>query len=346
MNTSNAYEEDDATAALILQLQLTDIDDVLGARKGKGKEEQDSDTDIAYELYQRELQEQHGALTDRSLGQSLARTESHDADLNSRSSSPASCPLSRSIASGEGAMPARRWARFLPFTAVSSWAGGVFKNAAGLYTSSENEMHDDMVDDEDQEGPESSAWAASRRKIPSTEKGQCTCCASWKPVTNVYQAPCGHGYCKDCLITLFQSSTIDEALFPPRCCRQVMPLPLVRQYLDSTLVQAFEQKAVEYRTSDRTYCSQSTCSAFISVENFVNESGTCTMCGFLTCTICKANAHAGDCPQDTAMQQVLEVGKEAGWQRCQTCRRLVELTIGCYHMTYVSFPPDIVVHTS
>jgi hypothetical protein len=32
---------------------------------------------------------------------------------------------------------------------------------------------------------------------------------------------------------------------------------------------------------------------------------------------------------------VLEAARENGWQRCNNCRRLVELDMGCNHMTFV-----------
>jgi hypothetical protein len=36
-----------------------------------------------------------------------------------------------------------------------------------------------------------------------------------------------------------------------------------------------------------------------------------------------------------ALQQALDAAEEHGWQRCFNCRRLVELEIGCNHITLV-----------
>jgi hypothetical protein len=38
---------------------------------------------------------------------------------------------------------------------------------------------------------------------------------------------------------------------------------------------------------------------------------------------------------------VLQTADENGWQRCYSCRRLVELDLGCNHITFVSLthPP-------
>ena len=87
------------------------------------------------------------------------------------------------------------------------------------------------------------------------------------------------------------------------------------------------------------------CSAFIRVENIENERATCPVCAEVTCTMCKAEAHTGDCPADTALQLVLDTANENGWQRCYGCRRLVELDIGCNHITYVSLIPNSSVNT-
>lgn len=58
------------------------------------------------------------------------------------------------------------------------------------------------------------------------------------------------------------------------------------------------------------------------------------MCRRTTCSICKATSHGIlDCPKDEATTAVLTAADEAGWSRCYRCRALVELTIGCYHIT-------------
>ncbi|CAJ2511441.1 Uu.00g070660.m01.CDS01 [Anthostomella pinea] len=44
-------------------------------------------------------------------------------------------------------------------------------------------------------------------------------------------------------------------------------------------------------------------------------------------------AHAGDCPQDGALQAVLDVAREERWQRCYKCFTMIELNMGCFHMT-------------
>ena len=162
---------------------------------------------------------------------------------------------------------------------------------------------------------------------------RCIACDGDTPRPDVCQTPCGHYYCRECLHTLFELSTTDETLYPPRCCRQIIPLPSAKLYLDAALIRAFEEKSIEFKSSDRTYCCQPTCSSFITSATISGEQATCAVCGTITCTICKSNAHSGDCPEDVATQQVLETARQEGWQRCYNCRRIVELDVGCNHMT-------------
>ena len=192
-------------------------------------------------------------------------------------------------------------------------------------------------DEEDIE-PEGSAWAAQRKK--QQESGalnrQCEACRDAKKYFDLVQAPCRHEYCRDCVRDLFRASLTDESLFPPKCCRMPIPLKTVGIFLNGKLKVEFEEKKVEFGTPNRTYCSRPTCSVFIKSDNVVDDTAVCPDCLAQTCTICKAEAHAGmDCPDDTALQTILELAQANGWQRCYACRRMVELDIGCNHMTYV-----------
>ncbi len=81
----------------------------------------------------------------------------------------------------------------------------------------------------------------------------------------------------------------------------------VELYLSFKLIHAFKQKSIEFRTFNRTYCSQSACSFFIALENIIDERVICTVCDTFTCTICKSNSHNNDCSKNTATQQVLDV---------------------------------------
>ena len=327
---------DDATATLILQLQNRDIEELIHANKGKSRDGEPSDADLAVATYRQELQEMSIILADRCMGRSFTQAVLSDAPL-----------LRESLAEEDAAARDRALAHRLagmdtPTAAPEMTAGCTLDERsmarlAALYISDRNDegdVLDNTMGNNSRAAPESSTSGASRQRLTTEAFRQCIACDLKKPLLDIFQTPCGHHYCQECLRTLFELSTTDETLSPPRCCRQEIPLPSVKVYLSSALIDLFNRKSIEFKTSDRTYCSQPTCSSFITSINIGGERATCTACGTCTCTICKNNAHDGDCPEDTATQQVLEMAREQGWQRCYSCRRLVELDVGCNHMVY------------
>lgn len=326
---------DPATAKLILQLHNGDIEELLHASKGKSRDDHVSDADLAITTYQKELHERSRIIADQCMARSLTQAILNDAALLGES-------LVEENAATEDRALAHRLAGLDDPSAAAEqrtagYNDGFLARLEVLYVSGRDDEGEISEDTTDANGPaeaESSAWAASRQKTPAEVYRHCIACDSKQPLFDVFQAPCGHHYCQECLRTLFELSTTDEALFPPRCCRQMIPLQFVKLYLSPTLLHNFASKSIEFKTSDRTYCCRSACSSFITSANITGERATCTACGTHVCTICKNNAHDGDCPEDTATQQVLETAQEQGWQRCYNCRRLIELDVGCNHMMY------------
>lgn len=161
-------------------------------------------------------------------------------------------------------------------------------------------------------------------------KSACIACYETKDVD--IQLPCGHKYCHDCITEMFDLATKDEDLFPPKCCSQEIELDVVINFLGPELSKRFTEKAIEFRSSNRTYCASSSCSTFIPPNALGEEVAKCPACSQRTCTICKTAAHDGGCPIDTALQQVLQTATENGWQRCFSCNQVIELTHGCNHI--------------
>lgn len=170
--------------------------------------------------------------------------------------------------------------------------------------------------------------------IDFLETGQQTCvvCSDELRARPFITAPCGHHYCKTCIGQLYDLAMKDESLFPPRCCRQPIPLGIATRMLTSGQVQKFLEKSVEFSAPNRTYCHDTSCLAFIKPDNISGEKAMCA-CGALTCVICKAAAHEGDCPKDPAYASLMAFAATEGYQTCRQCKRLVELAIGCNHMT-------------
>ena len=334
-------EVDDATANLIIQLQREDVEELQSSDKGKSRESDVSDADLAMITFQEDLRQRSAVLNDRCMSRSLAQAVITDSalltDIVAREDAIANDRLvAERLNSGEEIGSGT--AEHVGDPDVDDL---LIARLTALYVSgTEGDSHTPAANEDEQTARgESSRWAASRENTLDRALHQCASCGDHKRTFETFRAPCQHYYCQECLTELFELSTTDEMLFPPRCCRQEIPLTSVRLYLTGELVQRFQNKIVEFQTSDRTYCSRPTCSAFITPEDITGERAKCTSCFTVTCTICKGTNHDGDCPADTATQQMLEAAREQGWQRCYNCRRVVELDVGCNHMTYAFYIP-------
>ena len=164
-------------------------------------------------------------------------------------------------------------------------------------------------------------------------KQDCAACHDEKHNFDVVDVSCGHHYCRDCAVSMFKTAMADESLFPPRCCGKAVPIEVVKSFfMTPALAKEFEAKAIEFSTPDRTYCSVPSCALFIPPKQIKIDVATCT-CKHETCTMCKGNTHAGNlCPRDKVTNEVLDMGKKNGWQRCYKCSHMVEITTGCNHM--------------
>ncbi|KAG7286790.1 hypothetical protein NEMBOFW57_009106 [Staphylotrichum longicolle] len=284
---------------LALQLQLEDLEMLRKRRKGKAREGETDDFHLATQLYEAELTSSAIFASDQHMCGSIARAIRSDADLlDAISQEEEQAALDREFASrlSTGRRTAAPAARVSVKPVVDE---KLVAQLEALYMSPERHEH----------LAESSAWAASR-SAPKIR---------WRDLGPK--------------IDLFQASLSDESLFPPRCCGQPIPLDSCRAHLPAKLAGEFLAKKTEMETPNRTYCHQATCSAFISQQFIDGEVGTCVRCSKTTCVLCKRASHEGDCPHDPAAQELLRVAAENGWQRCYSCRRLVELDHGCNHMS-------------
>ncbi|KAJ6005572.1 hypothetical protein N7451_003516 [Penicillium sp. IBT 35674x] len=110
---------------------------------------------------------------------------------------------------------------------------------------------EDLVDSG--EGP--SHIGTRQRKVKCT-----SCLDKWDDIA--FSGGCGHQFCQECTRRLILS-TRSEALYPPRCCGQVIPPMVVLSALSYYELQIFSDKAVEYNTMNRVYCADPKCSDFI-----------------------------------------------------------------------------------
>ncbi|CAG9980506.1 unnamed protein product [Clonostachys byssicola] len=188
--------------------------------------------------------------------------------------------------------------------------------------------------------PKSSLVTGEGQNVTATPKKasspyDCLACCERIYYDDLTTSGCEHHYCRACLVNLFQSSFTDESLFPPKCCHKQIPFGLNLRFFSRSLRTSFNEKSIEFTTPNRTYCHIKTCSAFIPPSSIQGDKAVCRKCNWSTCTHCKGLYHAGFCPQDSATQELLRIAKQNGWQSCQSCHRIVELSTGCNHITCV-----------
>ena len=326
-----------------VQYHLQDSDELLKHDKGKQPADTLTDAQLALQLYTDELKRLQAMLSDCKMAQSIAvavMRDGNSVDEMRRAEQQAS--RDREIAremdgrSDEGDEVLDEKADH----DSDVWhEAEMLEKAAAIYMIGPEQrqprhMLEGPIEDDEDDGiiAESSTWAADRTTTKSPIKGHCVACDETMDFFDVARVPCEHEYCRGCLAHLFTLSMTDESLFPPRCCRQEIPLDRVRFFMPSELAKEFDAKYDELGTKNRTYCHDATCSTFIPRDSISDDIATCPRCTKTTCVICKAPSHSGDCPEDEALHQLVETATALQWQRCYACYRLIQLDTGCNHI--------------
>lgn len=133
---------------------------------------------------------------------------------------------------------------------------------------------------------------------------------------------------------LFEKTTVDEALFPPRCCNEIA-LADVKHVLSPELRSTFSEKSVEFCTLHRVYCATATCSKFLGAQTSQPAALRCQACSTTTCSACKGShpiEPGMTCEQGLDELKLTELAKAHGWKRCPACSRMVERSAGCNWM--------------
>jgi hypothetical protein len=164
----------------------------------------------------------------------------------------------------------------------------------------------------------------------------CDTCLEMFRTSSLFQAPCGHFYCRQCLRDLTEAAIRDEGLFPLRCCGQKFIVEQFLQHLPAQVASAFRTKSIEFNVpaGERVYCPTPTCSMFLGSVSWTRAQIVCPKCQISVCSACKNAAHPGeDCGESTSLLQLKALAKAEKWQTCPGCNAIVELNYGCYHMT-------------
>ncbi|KAG6026382.1 hypothetical protein E4U40_002158 [Claviceps sp. LM458 group G5] len=322
MNT----EIDPESLALIIDIQLQDLRCMT---KGKHAIDHGPDSEVAAQIMEAEVKNLSSFYADRSMSRSITHALVTDADaIAAHALQEKQAADDRAFTWRDNPQGARRQPTATASSSASHSKGAedkISQKPAAL-TVDEKKIHSAA------ELPITTADPSSASKEKSALR-HCVACTSDVASTDSVRCPCSHDYCRDCITSLFSAVINDESLFPPRCCKEPIPLDLSKPFLSATLLGTYEAKKLEHETLDKTYCHVRTCSTFVPPAFVKDDVATCFKCQSKTCTMCKGETHTGDCPADTLTADFLQIATENGWQRCYSCRRVVDLDTGCNHIT-------------
>lgn len=181
----------------------------------------------------------------------------------------------------------------------------------------------------------------------------CSICCENKPSAMMVGLKCCHKFCSHCMKT-YVDGKVQSSQVPIRCpqlrCKYYITINEFRSFLPLTLYESLENTLAEANIhSDRIYCPFPNCSVLLDPSECLsgrassssqsdNSCIECPVCQRFICVYCGVPWHSSmSCEEfqniDTADITLHRLAQNKRWKRCQQCRRMIELTQGCYHMT-------------
>ncbi|KAF3116281.1 hypothetical protein TWF569_000346 [Orbilia oligospora] len=184
--------------------------------------------------------------------------------------------------------------------------------------------------DWEEDAPTTSA-SASLKRYKEEFSSICNICNETYQNYAVFTLKCKHRYCVECLRDHILHAFGQPGSELPRCCGEALPLTYAGEVLmESELNQLMDRRDAQ-ESSKQISCAG--CKKDLLQGSIKDNSAYCIDCAKFTCIHCAKDLHDGICPEDKDMAMLLETAKNEGWSKCGKCNHLVELTIGCFHMT-------------
>lgn len=121
---------------------------------------------------------------------------------------------------------------------------------------------------------------------------------------------------------------------PPKCCGTLITRSLIVSSVTAEELEEFKLTEKEKDTREKTYCANSDYRRFVTPTYIISGQATYPRCKHKTYSTCKNDYHKDDCPTDLDLRATLDLGQKKRWQRCFSCRTLVEIDWGCNHITW------------
>ncbi|KAM1917338.1 hypothetical protein ACFX13_036951 [Malus domestica] len=187
----------------------------------------------------------------------------------------------------------------------------------------------------------------------------CSICCDDKPSPMMITMKCSHKFCTHCMRTIVDGK-VQSSQVPIRCpqlqCMYYISTAECKSFLPLTSYESLEKSLAEANIlhSDRVYCPFPNCSTLLgpleclsarasSSSQSDNSCVECPVCQRFICVDCGVPWHSSmSCEEfqnlpleerDAADITLHRLAQNNSWRRCQQCRRMIELSQGCYHMT-------------
>ncbi|GMN60279.1 hypothetical protein TIFTF001_029373 [Ficus carica] len=187
----------------------------------------------------------------------------------------------------------------------------------------------------------------------------CSICCEEKSCLMMITLKCSHKFCSHCMRT-YADGKVQSSQVPIRCpqlkCKYYISSAECKSFLTSSSYESLEKALEEANVShsDRIYCPFPNCSVLLdpherlsarasSSSQSDNSCIECPVCQRFVCVDCGVPWHLSlSCEEyqnlplderDASDITLYRLAQNKRWRRCQQCRRMIELTQGCYHMT-------------
>ena len=178
------------------------------------------------------------------------------------------------------------------------------------------------------------------------EKDICPICTD--EISHAEQLGCGHSYCSGCLQHYLESAPHTK-IFPLACignegaCKVPISIPEIRRFLKPQVFQALVEVAfrsyLDQHAQELKFCTTPDCQQ-IYRHNPNTRILQCPSCFSTICSACDEEAHEGMTCQErqrhkssAEQDRLFNVWANEHSKRCPECRRVIEKSEGCNHMT-------------
>ncbi|KAF5190909.1 Rbr-type e3 ubiquitin transferase [Thalictrum thalictroides] len=187
----------------------------------------------------------------------------------------------------------------------------------------------------------------------------CSICCEEKLPSMMISMKCSHKFCSHCMRTYVEGK-MQTSQVPIRCpqlkCKYYISASECRCFLPEACYKMLEKVLVEanFLDSEKIYCPFPNCSVLLNPRQCISTKASssshvetncyeCPECERFICLNCEVPWHASlTCEEyqnlpieerDAGDITLHRLAQNKKWRRCQQCRRMIELTQGCYHMT-------------